>query len=76
MCLELGIPKCVTYFPAHDKLTHLGMSSITIGVFFGGPSPEHEVSVISGIQALSALREQGSTVHSVYVSKSGTMVRG
>ncbi|MDA0683743.1 MAG: D-alanine--D-alanine ligase [Bacteroidetes bacterium] len=47
------------------------MSSITIGVFFGGPSPEHEVSVISGIQALSALREQGSTVHSVYVSKSG-----
>ena len=48
-----------------------GMSSPTIGVFFGGPSPEHEVSVISGIQALSAFREQGSAAYPVYVSKSG-----
>ena len=28
---------------------------ITVGVFFGGCSVEHEVSVISGLQAFAAL---------------------
>ena len=38
-------------------------------VVFGGPSPEHDVSILSGLQATRALAAAGHRVGSVYWSK-------
>ena len=42
-----------------------------IGVFFGGQSPEHEVSVITGLQVVAALDPSRFEVTPVYVTKDG-----
>lgn len=42
-----------------------------IGVFFGGQSPEHEVSVITGLQVVAALDTAQFEVTPVYVTKDG-----
>lgn len=42
-----------------------------IGVFFGGQSPEHEVSVITGLQAAAAMNPAQFEITPVYVTKSG-----
>ena len=42
---------------------------IQIGLFFGGNSVEHEVSVISGLQAFEALDREKYDVIPVYISK-------
>ena len=47
-----------------------------VGVFFGGQSPEHEVSVISGLQTAAALDTDKFEVTPVYVSKSGRWFTG
>ncbi len=39
-------------------------------VVFGGPSPEHDVSVLTGLQAARALTRAGYAVEAVYWSKS------
>ena len=52
------------------------MHRYAVAVFFGGPSPEHEVSVITGLQAVSALKEGGKEVLPVYVSKGGRWFTG
>lgn len=41
-----------------------------VAVAFGGPSPEHDVSVLTGLQAARALRSRGE-VTALYWSKSG-----
>lgn len=38
-------------------------------VLFGGPSPEHDISVLTGLQAAHALAESGSAVDAIYWSK-------
>jgi D-alanine-D-alanine ligase len=38
-------------------------------VIFGGPSPEHDVSVLTGLQAAQALTQAGHQVEAVYWSK-------
>lgn len=43
----------------------------TVGVLFGCPSVEHEVSVISALQAISALDEEKYDVFPIYITKSG-----
>lgn len=43
----------------------------TIGVVFGGPSPEHDVSVLTGLQAARALAQAGDDVLCLYWTKSG-----
>lgn len=43
----------------------------TIGVFFGGQSPEHEISIITGEFALAELRKMGHNAVSVYVDRKG-----
>ena len=49
---------------------------LKVGVFFGGKSVEHEVSVISGIQALNAFdREKYDTVP-IYITKENEMYTG
>jgi D-alanine-D-alanine ligase len=40
-------------------------------VIFGGPSPEHDVSVLTGLQAVRCLLEAGYEVHALYWSKAG-----
>ncbi len=43
----------------------------TIGVIFGGVSPEHEVSVITGLQILKNINKNKFDVVPIYVSKQG-----
>ena len=42
-----------------------------IAVFFGGPSPEHDVSVITGLQVLSAVDATRYEAFPVYISPAG-----
>lgn len=44
---------------------------MTIGVFFGGRSPEHEVSIITGQLVISELQKLGYPVIPVYIDKQG-----
>jgi len=47
-----------------------------IGVFFGGRSTEHEISVISASQAMSAIDRSRYDVTPVYISKQGRWYTG
>lgn len=49
---------------------------IKIAVLFGGRSPEHEVSIISGIQILNAINKDKYEVVPVYITKEGQWIRG
>ncbi len=44
---------------------------MTIGVFFGGKSPEHDVSIITGQLILAGLIKQGYEAVPVYLDKQG-----
>lgn len=56
---------------------NMSMSSKTrVGVFFGGKSPEHEVSVITGLQAIENLDKDLYEVIPVYVAKDGRWFTG
>ena len=44
----------------------------TIGVVFGGPSPEHDISILTGLQAARALHDDGDQVVCLYWTKSGS----
>jgi D-alanine-D-alanine ligase len=45
-------------------------------IAFGGASPEHEVSVLSALQAAAALKESGYNLHPLYISKTGRWFTG
>ncbi len=47
-----------------------------VGVFFGGRSVEHEISVISALQAIHALNKDKYTVTPIYISKQGKWYTG
>ncbi len=47
-----------------------------IAVFFGGRSPEHDVSIVSGLQALSAIDSARYDAFPVYVGLDGTWLVG
>lgn len=47
-----------------------------VGVFFGGRSVEHEISVISALQAMAAMDKNKYTVWPVYISKQGRWYTG
>jgi D-alanine-D-alanine ligase len=49
---------------------------INVGVFFGGRSVEHEISVISALQAIHALDTAKYSVTPVYISKQGEWYTG
>ena len=46
---------------------------IELAVLFGGRSVEHEVSVISALQAMENLNREKYHVHPVYIAKTGEM---
>ena len=52
------------------------VSKIRAGVFFGGPSVEHEVSVITAMQAIQAMDPQRYEVIPVYTTKNGEFYTG
>lgn len=52
------------------------MSSKNIVVAFGGVSPEHEVSVLSAMQAISSLEETQYHIIPLYITKSGRWLTG
>jgi D-alanine-D-alanine ligase len=49
----------------------VGGRPLTAGVAFGGPSPEHDVSIITGLETVRTLKDLGaiSGVHALYWSK-------
>ncbi len=49
---------------------------ITIGLFFGGESVEHEVSVISALQALRHFDKDKYTVLPIYITRDGSFCTG
>ncbi len=49
---------------------------INTAVFFGGRSVEHEVSVITGVQAMMSLDREKYNVIPVYIAKDGTFYSG
>lgn len=49
---------------------------IKVGVFFGGRSVEHEVSVLSALQAIDAVDKEKYEVIPVYIAKSGLFYTG
>lgn len=50
--------------------------SRTVAVMFGGRAPEHEVSIITGIQVMHALLAAGYEVLPLYITKEGKWVLG
>lgn len=42
---------------------------IKLGVIFGGPTVEHEVSVISAVQAMESLNKEKYDIYPIYVDK-------
>ena len=49
---------------------------IKVGVFFGGKSVEHEISVITMNQAISSLNPEKYEIVPIYITKSGVMYTG
>lgn len=49
---------------------------IKVGVFFGGESVEHEISVITMNQAISSLNPEKYEVVPIYIAKNGVMYTG
>ena len=49
---------------------------IKLGIFFGGKSVEHEISVITMSQAISSLNPDKYDLVPIYIAKSGVMYWG
>ncbi len=47
-----------------------------LGVFFGGASVEHEVSVISALQAITNMKGDAYEIHGIYITKDGRFFTG
>ena len=52
------------------------MKKIKVGVFFGGKSVEHEISIISMIEATLRLNEEKYEIVPIYITKQGVMYTG
>ncbi len=58
---------------AREVGANRGGRPVRVGVVYGGPSPEHDVSILTGLQAVHALAHAPGmgSVRSLYWSKSG-----
>ncbi len=52
------------------------MQKPSVGVFFGGKSPEHDISIITGQLIISGLKGLGYPVVPVYIDKTGSWFAG
>lgn len=50
--------------------------SLNVGVFFGGSSVEHEISVISAVQAMRFIDKEKYNIIPIYITKEGEMFTG
>lgn len=64
---EYGYEAIGTYSSAMKK---------RVAVFFGGRSPEHDVSIITGLQALHAIDQENFSVFPVYITPRGNWLYG
>jgi len=64
--------------PSHKQRIVITMSNFkkSIAVFFGGRSPEHDVSVVTGLQILSAIDTEKYEAFPVYISTEGEWLVG
>ena len=46
-----------------------------VGVVFGGPSPEHDISILTGLQAARSLLADGEDVCCLYWTKAGAWLK-
>ncbi len=53
----------------------MAQASGSIGVVFGGPSPEHDISILTGLQAARALAAGGADVCCLYWTKTAAWLR-
>jgi D-alanine-D-alanine ligase len=44
---------------------------VSVGVLFGGPTPEHDISILTGLLALHELERSGADVIGIYWTKTG-----
>ena len=51
------------------------MTAAQIAVAFGGPSPEHDVSILTGLQAARELERGGRAVAGLYWARTGAWLR-
>jgi D-alanine-D-alanine ligase len=51
------------------------MNKLRVAVFYGGKSPEHEVSIITAIQAMASMPDAFTTIP-IYVTKTGDLYTG
>lgn len=49
---------------------------IKVGVFFGGKSVEHEISIITASQAIDSINKEKYEIIPIYISKNGKMYTG
>jgi D-alanine-D-alanine ligase len=49
--------------------------TVTSGVLFGGPTPEHDISILTGLQALRELTSNGTDAIGIYWTKTGSFFR-
>lgn len=49
---------------------------IKVGVIFGGPTVEHEVSIISAVQAMEHLNKEKYDIYPIYITKDRTWYTG
>lgn len=54
----------------------MSQSKLRVAVFFGGRSPEHDVSVVTGLQGLSALDQTRFEAFPVYITTDGVWLVG
>ena len=52
------------------------LMKISAAVLFGGNSVEHEVSIISALQAISAINQEKYEIHPVYITKGSEFYTG
>ncbi|MGH9029476.1 MAG: D-alanine--D-alanine ligase family protein, partial [Acidimicrobiales bacterium] len=58
-----------------NPVSAVGVGGSRTGVVFGGPSPEHDVSILTGLQAAHELSRAGAEVFGLYWSKRGVFHR-
>jgi D-alanine-D-alanine ligase len=57
------------------NVRHADIRRVRVAVAFGGPSPEHDVSILTGLQAGRALAADSRDVSGLYWSKTGEWYR-
>lgn len=61
---------------SHSKNSHPNVAKKRIAVFFGGRSPEHDVSVVTGLQVLQAIDPGRYEAFPVYITPDGKWLIG